>query len=155
MTPENERKAAYLGQYRKSRKLEKQCREELAQLYVDICVPSIKQSDGMPHGSGNNMDLSDGMVSIERYEANLKEQIAQSERLRADIADAISALEDREEQTVLRSLYLDKRKPTWDELGKAVNASARTAQRIYGRALHNFRIPAQYTATDKKFLGIP
>lgn len=154
MTPENEKKATYLSQYRKSRKLEKQCREELAQLYIDIRVPSVKMSDGMPHGSGNNADLSVSVVSIERYENNLKEQIAQSEQLRADIADAISVLEDREERTILRSMYLDKHKPSWVELSNEVNTSIRTAQRIYGRALHNFRIPAEHTADDKKFLGI-
>ena len=154
MTPENEAKAAYLSGYRKNKMLEEQCRMELAQLYIDCRVPSVKQMDGMPHGSGGNGDLSAGLVKIGNRKEELQRLIETSERKWMEISSAISCVEDSEEQTVLRKIYLSDRKVTWKEVGKAIHATPRTAQRRYGQALLHFKIPEKLSEDDQNFLNL-
>lgn len=149
---ETERKKEYLSRYRKSRNLEQQCREELAQLYIDVRVPSAKVSDGMPHAPNSNRDLSDAMAQIERYELNLIKQINRSEALRVEIADAITAVEDDDEKAVLRKMYLSDARPSMEDIGQAMYISRSSAWRLLNRAIDNFKMPLAMAPGDKSFL---
>ena len=77
--------------------------------------------------------------SAEAPFARCLERIDEIERDIDRKVDAIDALEDLEEQIVLRRRYLEGY--SWEQTARSMAVSIRTAHRIHGRALKHFSIP--------------
>ena len=79
-------------------------------------------------------------------------QINRSEALRVEIADAITAVEDDDEKTVLRKMYLSDARPSMEDIGRAMYISRSSAWRLLNKAIDNFKIPLAMAPSDKSFL---
>lgn len=139
MTPENEAKKEFLNRYRWDKvSLEEICKE------IDACranaLPGGINYDGMPHGSGNNSDLSDYAV---KYSELLEKLKAKREQLITDLAEisqAIEAVEDPRSNILLRYRYIQLKK--WEEIAEAMNFNEDYVKReLHGMALKNFKLP--------------
>lgn len=134
---EIEEKKEYLKGYRKAKRKEQMLLEQIQQLRLDTMMPSIN-NDGMPHGSGEDNDLSN---YIEKYE-ELKERL-EKERLAAvqtyqKIYRELKRMEDSDERELLTRYYLIGEK--WEEIAKKIGYSRSRTFDIYDRALRNFQI---------------
>lgn len=79
------------------------------------------------------------LEKIDKIERDIDLEMSELVDLRTGINKAIDALDDFGEQLILRCRYLDNL--TWEEIGKIMGVSLRTAHRIHGRALKHFSIP--------------
>ena len=141
MTPENEAKKEYLSRYRWDKvSLEEICKE------IDACranaLPGGINYDGMPHGSGNNSDLSDYAV---KYSELLEKLKAKREQLITDLAEisaAIEAVEDPRSNILLRYRYIQLK--DWGDIADAMGYVEDYVRRtLHSRALRDFEIPGQ------------
>ena len=141
MTPENEAKKEYLSRYRWDKvSLEEICKE------IDACranaLPGGINYDGMPHGSGNNSDLSDYAV---KYSELLEKLKAKREQLITDLAEisaAIEAVEDPRSNILLRYRYIQLKK--WREIADIMHYTEDYVKKdLHSIALRNFKIPTK------------
>ena len=76
---------------------------------------------------------------IDEIERDIDRKVDALADLRTKINKAIDALENLEEQIVLRRRYLEGY--SWEQTARSMAVSIRTAHRIHGRALKHFSIP--------------
>ena len=132
----NEKKKEYLRGYQKSLKREQDILDEIQELRADKMFPSIV-NDGMPHGSSQT-DLSAYAATLDEMIEELKQERLKRAKLRWKIVRDIRALENEDEQKVLRLRYIKGLK--WDEIAAEMNYSYKWIHKIHGKALKNFKI---------------
>ena len=135
---ENEKKKEYLRGYQKSLKREQDILNEIQELRADKMFPSIV-NDGMPHGSSQT-DLSAYAATLDEMIEELKQERLKRAKLRWKILRDIRALENEDEQKVLRLRYIKRMK--WEEIATEMGYTYRRALQIHGKALRNFKISA-------------
>ena len=92
----------------------------------------------MPRGS-NQSDLSDYMERHDELMEELKKEELDAIEQYTNIHRAIEWMEDEEEKEILERKYLMRK--SWETIAKELGISRRTAIRIHGNALINFKIP--------------
>lgn len=135
---ENEKKKEYLYSYKKALKREQDILNEIQELRADKMFPSIV-NDGMPHGSSQT-DLSSYAATLDEMIEELKQERLKRAKLRRKIVRDIRALENEDEQKVLRLRYIKRMK--WEEIATEMGYTYRRALQIHGKALRNFKISA-------------
>lgn len=134
---ENEKKKEYLRGYKYARKREQRILEQIQQLRLDAMFPCI-QGDGMPRGSSQS-DLSDYMESWETLMEKLQKEHAAAGRICDEIKETIRKVKDEDQIEILERRYIMGQ--TWEIIAGELGVSRRTAIRIHGNALKNFKIP--------------
>lgn len=134
---ENELKKEYLNGYKYARMRAKRVAEQIQQLRLDTMFPCL-QGDGMPRGS-NQSDLSDYIERHDELMEELKKEELDAIEQYTNIHRAIEWMKDEEEKEILERKYLMRK--SWETIAKELGISRRTAIRIHGNALINFKIP--------------
>ncbi len=133
----NQQKKDYLNGYRDAKRREKLLCEQIQQLRLDTMFPCL-QGDGMPRGSGQS-DLSDYMARYDDLMEELHQEAIRAKKEYEEIHRAVRWMKDEEEKEILTRKYLMRQ--TWEKIAKETGMSRRTAIRIHGNALKNFKIP--------------
>lgn len=134
---ENEEKKEYLRGYKYAKRRERRILEQIQQLRLDAMFPCL-QGDGMPRGSSQS-DLSDYMESWEKLMDDLEKEHAEAGRICVEIKETIRKVKDEDEIEILERRYIMGQ--TWEIIAGELGVSRRTAIRIHGNALKNFKIP--------------
>ena len=100
--------------------------------------PSVV-NDGMPRGSEQS-DLSNYIVKLDEMIEELKNERLERAKLRQRIERDIRALDNEDEQEVLRLRYIKGLK--WEEVAVEMGYTYRRTLQIHGKALQNFKILA-------------
>ena len=79
------------------------------------------------------------LEKIDEIERDINSRVDTLVDLRTETNKAIDALEDFEEQLVLRGRYLDNL--TWEAIGKIMGVSLRTVHRVHRATLEHFPVP--------------
>ena len=134
---ENELKKQYLNGYKYARMRAKRVAEQIQQLRLDTIFPCLR-GDRMPRGS-NQSDLSDYMERYDKLMEELKKEELDAVAQYTEIHRAIRRMQDDEEKEILGRKYLMQE--SWETIAEELGISRRTAIRIHGNALTNFKIP--------------
>ena len=134
---ENELKKEYLNGYKYAKMRERRIQEQIQQLRLDTMFPRLR-GDGMPRGS-NQSDLSDYMERHDELMEELKKEELDAVTQYTNIHRAIKRMKDEEEKEILERKYLMRQ--SWETIAGELGISRRTAIRIHGNALINFKIP--------------
>lgn len=133
-------KKAFLRRYLDSRKKEKELLDELNTLESQYIFPSVN-IDGMPHGSGGS-DLSGFAAQYDDIFGKLIEQYEKGLTIRAEITDAIEAMDAPESYKVLlRYRYIMGFR--FERIASEMDYSWRHTLRLHGAALNRFKMPGQ------------
>lgn len=133
---ENERKREYLKSYRRVIRRERDILSEIQRLRADKMFPSVV-NDGMPKGNTQS-DLSDYIVALDEQIDLLKRERLEKVTIYKDIEMRIRAMENSDEQEVLRYRYISGMK--WDAITEKMGYSWRQIHRIHSSALLNFKM---------------
>ena len=136
LAEENEKKKEYLKSYRRAVRREKEIEDEIRQLRLDKMFPSVV-NDGMPKGT-NQSDLSGYAALLDEQISELIQERYKRAKLRADIENSIRAMENEDEQRVLRLRYIRGLK--WEEIAVEIKYSYMQTHRIHSMALINFHM---------------
>lgn len=143
---ENEKKKEYLRSYLIHVRRIRRINAEIEELRTMKMSPSVKENDGMPHGSGGQGDLSS-------YAANLDEMIQEliSERYwriktYQQIARQIKRLRSENEKDVLFYRYI--KGLDWWDIAEKMRYSERQVHRFHGKALIHFELPRDEIQKD-------
>ena len=139
MTPENKVKHDYLNRYKWDVIKLDEIEKEIIAVRLKA-LPGSPSFDGMPHGSGNNSDLSD-------YAAKLDDLLMDFKRIRekaiADIREISRAIEDidsAKHSILLRYRYILLK--DWETIGKEMGYTTDYVKgSLKGEALALFKIP--------------
>lgn len=136
---ENNRKKEYLRGYRSSRRRINRIDDEIIELKE--LAASVKAIDysGMPHGSGNQKDLSDELARIDSLVEKLgieKESCIESY---VSIEKQIKQIKNEDENDVLFYRYVKGEE--WWEIADHMKYTERHIHRIHGKALAHFQMP--------------
>ena len=140
MTPENEKKTAFLDRYKTAVMELTQIEKQITQLRLNA-LPGGVSYEGMPHsGSGENR------ADLANYAAKLDDLLMEAVRQRMHLIDelqtvsrAIDHVKDADSRILLRSKYIDLM--GWAEIAALMNYSEEYVKRgKYGEALRNFEI---------------
>lgn len=103
---ENNRKKEYLKGYRTNRRRINRIDDEVTELRE--LAASVKATDysGMPHGSGNQKDLSDELARIDTLEKRLEKEREKCAESYISIEDVIKAVKNEDENDVLFYRYV-------------------------------------------------
>lgn len=130
---EYEAKKEYLMSYRIACRRIDNLKEQLESLReVEQSAKSQQVSD-MPRGGTGQQDLSALMARLEELRTKINDEIIESQKIRIDIEETISGIEDSMEQKVLRLKYIAGLK--WKEISKRIDYSYRQTLNIHEKAL--------------------
>lgn len=132
---ENEKKKEFLRSYCKSLRREERIEEDIQELRMNKMFPSVV-NDGMPRGSEQS-DLSNYIVKLDEMIEELKNERLERAKLRQRIERNIRALNNEDEQEVLRFRYIKGLK--WEEVAVEMGYSWKQIHRIHSSALHNLK----------------
>lgn len=135
---ENEKKKEYLRSYRKHGSRIKRIEAELEEIRSMKMNPSVRNSDGMPRGSGSQRDLSGYAAELEELEEKLYEEGVQHTKVYKEISAKINELENENERDVLFYRYI-KRLEWWD-IAQNMGYSERQIRRFHGSALIHLKL---------------
>jgi len=133
---ENEQKKEYLKSYGRAKRREKRILDEIQRLRMDEMFPSVV-SDDMPHGTKVS-DLSDYIVRVETQIEKLKAERLEKIKIYQDIEDRIKAMDNDNEQEVLRLRYILNL--SWEEVAVVMGITWRHTMRMHSRALKNLNM---------------
>lgn len=131
---ENEAKKQYLRGYERACRQQKRLEEELEEVKEERILPGIT-TDGMPHGSRKQNDLSEYMVRLEKAETKLIEAIIEKREIREEINRRIEQMDNENQKDVLRKRYIDLM--AWDDICEDMHYSKKQIHRIHNAALWN------------------
>lgn len=141
MTPENEIKKAYLNRYKWDLKALEEIEGEITACRLGA-LPGAISYTGMPHGSGNNTDLSDYAAKIDGLLQKLREKREETIRDLHEIMNAIDAVKDEESRVLLRYKYIQCK--GWRGVAAAMNYSEPYVKsELHSKALHAFQLPTK------------
>ena len=136
---ENEKKKEYLRSYRTHVRRVQRITAEIEELRAMKMYPSVKDNDGMPHGSGGQGDLSGYAADLDQMIHDLIEERYLRIRTYQQIARQIKKLRSENEKDVLFYRYI-KGLDGW-EIAEKMGYSERQVHRFHGKALAHFEIP--------------
>jgi DNA-directed RNA polymerase specialized sigma24 family protein len=136
---ENERKKEYLRGYRTNRRRVSRLDGEVTELRE--LAESVKAIDysGMPHGSGNQKDLSDELARIELLEKRLGEEKRKCIESYTAIEKQIKTVQNEDENDVLFYRYVKGLR--WWEIAELMGCTDRWVHKLHGKALQHLKIP--------------
>ena len=136
---ENDRKKEYLRSYRQHVRRIHRINAEIAELRSMKLHPSMKQDDGMPHGSGGQGDLSGYAAELDEMIRELIEERYLRIKIYQQIVRQIKRMKSENEKDVLFYRYI--RGLDWWEIAEKMKFSQRHITRIHGKALAHFEMP--------------
>ena len=136
---ENEKKTEYLRSYRTHVLRDQRITAEIEELRAMKMYPSVKDNDGMPHGSGGQGDLSGYAADLDQMIHGLIEERYLRIRTYQQTARQSKKLRGENEKDVLFYRYI-KGLDGW-EIAEKMGYSERQVHRFHGKALAHFEIP--------------
>lgn len=136
---ENEKKKEYLRSYRTHVRRVQRITAEIEELRAMKMYPSVKDNDGMPHGSGGQGDLSGYAADLDQMIHDLIEERYLRIKTYQQIAKQIKKLRSENEKDVLFYRYI--KGFDWWEIAEKMGYSERQVHRFHGKALAHFEIP--------------
>lgn len=135
---ENNRKKEYLRGYRTNRRRINRIDDEVTELRE--LAASVKATDysGMPHGSGNQKDLSDELARIDTLEKKLEQEREKCVESYISIENLIKSVKNEDENDVLFYRYI-KGLRFW-EIAEKMDCSEQWVHKLHGRALGRLKI---------------
>lgn len=135
---ENNRKKEYLSGYRTNRRRINRIDDEVTELRE--LAASVKATDysGMPHGSGNQKDLSDELARIDTLEKRLEQEREKCVESYISIENLIKSVKNEDENDVLFYRYI-KGLRFW-EIAEKMDCSEQWVHKLHGRALGRLKI---------------
>lgn len=134
---ENEKKKAYLRQYRDAVRQMKRAEERINEMRITKMYPSPLMPDGMPHAHEPS-DLSGYAAMLDREERKYLKYRYQRIRLCKEITDKIERLESEDEKDVLTYRYIKFMK--WEDICRKMGRSWQQVHRIHAKSLKNFKM---------------
>ncbi len=135
---EYEEKKEYLMSYLRACRRIDNLKDQLRSLReVEQSAKTQRLSD-MPKGGTGQQDLSALMARLEDLRTEIYNKILEAQKIRLDIEETISNIQDGMEQKVLRLKYIEGLK--WKDIGTRIGYSNKQAQRIYKKAVKNLKM---------------
>ncbi len=131
----NDEKKEYLKSYRRAKAEARAIEESIMELRTNKMYPSIGEQDGMPHGSGGS-DLSGYAARLDELERRLQAKRWDCIKLYQEIMDAIMAMTDATERTLLQYRYISGL--TWEKIAVELDYSWRSIHYLHSKALKHF-----------------
>lgn len=142
MKTENEKKKEYLRSYRAHVRRVQRITAEIEELRSMKMYPSVKDNDGMPHGSGGQGDLSGYAADLDQMIQNLIDERYLRIKTYQQIAKQIKKLRSENEKDVLFYRYI--KGLDWWEIAEKMSFSERWIYKLHGKALAHFEIPKEF-----------
>lgn len=142
MKTENEKKKEYLRSYRVHVRRVQRITAEIEELRAMKMYPSVKDNDGMPHGSGGHGDLSGYAADLDQMIQNLIDERYLRIKTYQQIAGQIKKLRIENEKDVLFYRYI--KGLDWWEIAEKMSFSERWIYKLHGKALAHFEIPKEF-----------
>lgn len=142
MKTENEKKKEYLRSYRVHVRRVQRITAEIEELRAMKMYPSVKDNDGMPHGSGGQGDLSGYAADLDQMIQNLIDERYLRIKIYQQIAGQIKKLRSENEKDVLFYRYI--KGLDWWEIAEKMSFSERWIYKLHGKALVHFEIPKEF-----------
>ena len=139
MKTENEKKKEYLRSYRVHVRRVQRITAEIEELRAMKMYPSVKDNDGMPHGSGGQGDLSGYAANLDQMIQELIDERYMRIKTYQQIAGQIKKLRSENEKDVLFYRYI--KGLDWWEIAEKMGYSERQVHRFHGKALAKLKIP--------------
>lgn len=136
---ENEKKKEYLRSYQVHVRRVQRITAEIEELRAMKMYPSVKNNDGMPHGSGGQGDLSEYAADLDEMIQNLIHERYLRIKTYQQIARRIKRLRSENEKDVLFYRYI--KGMDWWEIAEKMKYSERQVHRLHGKALAHFELP--------------
>lgn len=135
---ENNLKKEYLRGYRTNRRRINRIDDEVTELRE--LAASVKATDysGMPHGSGNQKDLSDELARIDTLEKRLEQEREKCVESYISIENLIKSVKNEDENDVLFYRYI-KGLRFW-EIAEKMDCTEQWVHKLHGRALGRLKI---------------
>ena len=116
----NAEKKAWLWRYRQALDNERRLRNAIraARSRAEATTQALRPAPG---GSGGQDKVAAGVELLDSYQRKLADQLAESERLRAEIEQAIDALPSADLRLVMRARYIDGR--AWWQIANQMDVS--------------------------------
>lgn len=142
MKTENEKKKEYLRSYRVHVRRVQRITAEIEELRAMKMYPSVKDNDGMPHGSGGQGDLSGYAADLDQMIQELIDERYLRIKTYQQIAKQIKKLRSENEKDVLFYRYI--KGLDWWEIAEKMSFSERWIYKLHGKALAHFEIPKEF-----------
>lgn len=139
---ENEKKKEYLRSYRTHVRRVQRITAEIEELRAMKMYPSVKDNDGMPHGSGGQGDLSGYAADLDQMIQELIDERYLRIKTYQQIARQIKKLRSENEKDVLFYRYI--KGLDWWEIAEKMSFSERWIYKLHGKALAHFEIPKEF-----------
>ena len=133
----NAKKKAWLWRYRQALDNERRLRNAIraARSRAEATTQALRPAPG---GSGGQDKVAAGVELLDSYQRKLADQLAESERLRAEIEQAIDALPSADLRLVMRARYIDGR--AWWQIANQMDVSDSWVKKLHGKALNAIRV---------------
>lgn len=136
---ENNQKKEYLRGYGKNRRRVNRIDDEITELRELAKSVRATSYSGMPHGSGNQKDLSDELARIDMLEQKLVREKENCIESYVSIENQIKAVKNEDENDVLFYRYIKRLR--WWEIAEKMDCTERWIHKLHGRALQHLKIP--------------
>lgn len=145
---DTETKKKHLASYVALRTKVENMEDRLARLRSDEELPAMRMGDGSKHTGGSGDRNARATIRRMEWEEKNGPQIREARRKMAVIENAVDALDDPLEQTVLRLRYLDSdnsRLVKWQKVAAGIygdddEKDVRAAQRLHDIAVKNINL---------------
>ena len=133
----NAEKKAWLRRYRQALDNERRLRNAIraARSRAEATTQALRPTPG---GSGGQDKVAAGVELLDSYQRKLADQLAESEKLRAEIEQAIDALPSADLRLVMRARYIDGR--AWWQIANQMDVSDSWVKKLHGKALNAIRV---------------
>ena len=138
----SDREKEYLRSYRSHVRRIHRINAEIAELREMKLHPSMKPDDGMPHGSGDQGDLSGYAAELDEMIRELIHERYLRIKTYQAIARQIKRMKSRNESDVLFYRYI--KGLDWWEIAEKMGYSERWIYKLHGKALVHFELPKEF-----------
>lgn len=130
-------KVRWLRRYRQALRAEDRLRDQIraVRARMEFTSQALRPVVGGSSGDGNTIER--GVELLDRYQRDLVEQLEKSQKIRAEIEDAIYALPDHLQREVLLARYIDGL-PVWRTANR-LHISERWVLNNQNRAIKNLQ----------------
>lgn len=130
-------KIQWLRRYRQALRAEDRLRDQISAVRARMESTSQALRPVVGGGSGDGNAIERGVELLDRYQRDLVEQLEKSQKIRAEIEDAIYALPDHLQREVLLARYIDGL-PVWRTANR-LHISERWVLNNQNRAIKNLQ----------------
>lgn len=133
----NAEKKAWLRRYRQALDNERRLRNAIraARSRAEATTQALRPAPG---GRGGQDKVAAGVELLDSYQRKLADQLTESEKLRAEIEQAIDALPSADLRLVMRARYIDGR--AWWQIANQMDVSDSWVKKLHGKALNAIRV---------------